>query len=204
VVERLGPDDGEVAFRGTFSGPDAEARVRAFDTLRTSGDVVWLTWETFRRQVVVKSFVADYESPWWIRYDARCVVVHQSGVSSALLSTMSALVTSDLGNALSAATESGLSLIPLQSALALPNALTTGTSDQVEAMAAVGTTLDCINSQIAAQSAQLTRPTAADLDPGAFIQTVTTITSSAGLLASAVNAGSYVGRIGMTLTRSGT
>jgi hypothetical protein len=40
IVERLGPDDTEIQFRGTFSGPAAESRARAFDNVRLSGEIV--------------------------------------------------------------------------------------------------------------------------------------------------------------------
>jgi hypothetical protein len=202
-VERLGPDDGEVAFQGTFSGANAETRVRAFDNLRLSGEMVWLTWESFRRRVVVKSLVADYHSPWWIPYKVSCIVVHQTGVAGAQISTLSALVSADLGSALSAVTSSAISLTSLQTALSGANALTRGTSDQAQAVAAVGATLAAINSQITLQSARLIAPVGANADSGSFSQTLADTVSSAGLLAVAVNAGSYVGRIGTNLNGSG-
>ena len=34
---------------------------------------------SFRRQVMIRSFIADYRSPWWIPYQISCVVFHQSG-----------------------------------------------------------------------------------------------------------------------------
>jgi len=205
IVERLGPDDGEVAFQGTFSGGRAEARARAFDNLRLSGEIVWLTWESFRRRVIVKSFVADYHSPWWIPYKVSCVVVHQTGVTTDQTSTLSALVSADLGSALSAVAGSTISLGPLQNALSSENALTIGTSDQVQAVAAIGATLDVINSQIALQSTQLVASAGASsaTNPGNFGQTLAIIVNSAGLLAGAVNAGSYVGRIGTNLNGLG-
>lgn len=202
VVERLGPDDGEVAFRGTFSGASAEARVRAFDNLRLSGEIVWLTWESFRRQVVVKTFIADYHSPWWIPYQVSCVVVHQAGVASTQTIALSALISADLGSALSAVAGSAISLTALQAALSSTNALTTGTSDQVRAVTAVGATLDAISSQITLQSAQLVAPVGQGPDHGSFSQTFAASVTSAGLLAAAVNAGSYVGRIGTNLSSS--
>ena len=54
IVEKLGPDDDEITFKGTFSGPNAKSRVRTFDDLRLSGAIVWLTWESFKRRVVVR------------------------------------------------------------------------------------------------------------------------------------------------------
>lgn len=197
VVERLGPDDGEIGFQGIFSGPNAEGRVRAFDSLRLSGAIVWLRCESFRRQVVVKSFIADYQSPWWIPYNASCVVVHQTGAMTDQTSTVSALVSTDLGNALSASADGGISLATLQSALATANALVPGTSDQVRAVTAVEAVRAALNSQIGKQSAQLIAPLG--MDPEALRQTFAVSVSSAGLLAAAVNARSYVGRIGTNL-----
>jgi hypothetical protein len=199
IVERLGPDDGEVAFQGTFSGPDAEARVRAFDNLRLSGSVVWLTWQTFRRRVVVKSFAVEYCSPWWIPYKVSCVVAHQAGATPSQTSTILALISSDLGNALSAVAGSTLSLTGLQTALFGANATTTGTSNQVQAVAAVETALSAINGQIARQSAVVTVPIGPTTEPDSFGQALTSLVSGAGLLAAAVNARSYVGRIGTNL-----
>lgn len=203
AVERLGPDDGEIAFRGTFSGSNAEARVRAFDELRISGEIVWLTWESFRRLVIVKSFIAEYKSPWWIPYQVSCVVVHQSGVGAAQISTLSSLIMADLANALSATSGSTLSLDSLQSALASTNVLTAGTSDQAKAMSAVTSTIGQINSQVSVQSSLITTNTASCSNSLLFAQTLTSTVANAGLLASAANAAAYVGRIGTNLISSG-
>lgn len=205
IVERLGPDDGDVTFQGTFSGANAEARARAFDNLRLSGASVWLTWESFRRRVVEKNFIADYHSPWWIRYKVSCVVVHQAGVTTPQPSTLSALVSADLGNALSAIAGSTISLTSVQSSFSNESALTIGTSDQAQAVTAVGDTLYTINGQIALQSTQLTASSGAgaETDPSRFGQTLAVMVDSAGLLAGAVNARFYVGRIGTNLRGSG-
>ncbi len=191
-------------FRGTFSGPNAETRLRAFDDLRLSGEIVWLTWESFRRRVVVKSFVADYHSPWWIPYQVSCVVVDQIGTTSATQSTLLDQITSDLGNALIAVASSAISLSPLATALSSTNALTAGAADRMQAVAAVGTTLDAINSEIATQSALLIAPPDVIRGPVSISQTLSTIVSSAGLVAAAVNARSYVSRIGTNLVGKGS
>jgi hypothetical protein len=201
-VERLGPDDGEVSFQGTFSGANAEVRVRAFDNLRLSGETVWLTWGSFRHRVIVKSFVVDYHSPWWISYKVSCVVAHQAGVAAAQALTVSALISADLGNALSSVSNSAISLASLQTTLSSTNALVSGTSDQVQAVAAVGAALDVINGQITTQSQQLVAPIEASTDPGNFSQALAVAVSSAGSLAMAVTARSYVGRIGTNLNGS--
>ena len=203
IVERLGPDDGEVAFQGTCSGPDAEARVRTLDALRLSGAIVWLTWETFRRRVIVSNFVAEYHSPWWIPYKVSCVVTHQPGVTTSQTPTVLALISADLGNALSAAAGSPISLVTLQTALSATNAMTTGTSDQTQAVAAVGTALNAINTQITVQSALIAAPPAPNSSSGSFSLGLPSLVSNAAQLAAAVNVRSYVGRIGLNLNGSG-
>lgn len=203
VVERLGPDDGEVAFQGTFSGPNAEARVRALDNLRLSGEVVWLTWESFRRQVVVKSFIAEYYSPWWISYKISCVVFHQTGAATTQTSTLSALVSADLGNALSAAAGSAISLGSLQTAISTTHALTTGTSSRLQAVATVNTTLLAVNAQILLLTSSLTDPIGTSDEPSTIAPALAAAVSNAGLLAATVNVGSYVGRMGTNLISAG-
>lgn len=199
VVERLGPEDGEIVFQGTFSGPDAEARVQLFDSLRLSGEIVWLTWKSFKRRIVVKSFVADYHSPWWIPYHVSCTVVHQAGITATQISVLGALVSTDLASALSAAAGMGIGLTSLQSSLSGVNFLTSGTSDQALAVADIGVTLTSIDSEIAEQSAQLISPTG----PGNHAEVMVATVRCAGSLASAVNTRSYIGRIGTNLTHMG-
>lgn len=203
IIERLGPDDDEIAFQGTFSGSNAEARVRAFDNLRLSGEIVWLTWESFRRQIVVKDFVAEYHSPWWIPYRVRCTVVHQAGVSIKQTSKISSLISADLTNALSAASGAGVSLSSLQTALSGANAGTAGTLGQAQAATTVETTLDAVDAQITLQSALLVAPAEANTEPGSFAPTLVACVNGAGQLAAAVNVRSYIGRIGSYLTGPG-
>jgi hypothetical protein len=178
--------------------------VRSFDNLRLSGEIVWLTWNSFRRRVVIKSFVADYHSPWWIPYKVNCVVVHQSGVAFAQTSTLYALLSVDLGNALSAVASSTVSLNTLQTALFTTSAMTAGTSSQAQALGAVETALSAINSQITLQSTVVTAPLVSGSDPGSLNQALSSVVSGAGLLAAAVNAKSYVGRIGTNLRGMGS
>lgn len=199
VVERLGPEDGEIVFQGTFSGPNAEARVRLFDNLRLSGEIVWLTWESFRRRVVVKSFIADYHSPWWIPYHVSCTVVHQAGILTAQTSVLGTLLSADLAAALSSDGGSTIQLTSLQSSLSRPNAVTIGTSDQSQALAAIGVALNGIDRQIAQQSTWLTNPAGASSN----VEEMTNTVDCAGSLASAVNIRSYIGRIGTNLTGMG-
>ncbi len=195
IIERLGPDDDDIQFSGTFSGPNAEARVRAFDNLRLSGDIVWLTWESFRRQVIVRKFTADYVSPWWIHYRISCVVVYQNKSISSSVSNIAALVATSLSNAMSMELGSGVSLSSLQVALSAANSLTAGTADQTQAVSQVDSTMVGINSHVDQQSTALTTPFPTN-SPATFGQSFLSGVNSARLLAATVCLRSYVGQIG--------
>jgi hypothetical protein len=202
IVERLGPDDTEIQFRGTFSGPAAEFRARAFDNVRLSGEIVWLTWKSFRRQVIIRSFIADYHNPWWIPYQISCVVAHQARVGLAESISIAALLSADLSSAMSAAAGSTLSLTPIQAALSTANALTAGTADQSQAIAAVGSTIMDIEQQIGQQSSTLITPIPSSTGLADLGQAYGAKVSCAASLASSVNVGSYIGRIAVNIAGS--
>jgi hypothetical protein len=204
IVERLGPDDSEIQFEGIFSGPAAVARAQAFDTLRLSGQSVWLTWESFRRQVIVKSFVADYHSPWWIPYQVSCVVVHQARIAAAQASNVIALLSADLSAAMSAAAGSTISLTSLRTVLSNSNAATIGTADQIQASTTVRSTLTAINAQMDQQSATLISPIAPGTNPSDLGQMYISRLTCAASLAALVNMRSYIGRIGANIAGTTT
>jgi hypothetical protein len=78
VVDRLGPDETDISFSGTISGPDAGARARGLDRLRATGEPVTLRWDSFRFDVVIRQFAADFHSGQWISYQVSCTVLDQS------------------------------------------------------------------------------------------------------------------------------
>ena len=199
IVERLGPDDDDIQFQGIFSGPSAESRARAFDDLRLSGEIVWLTWESFRRRVIVRSFTADYHSPWWIRYQIRCTVVDQRRIAATQRVSLAAMLSADLSSALFYAAGSSISLTPLQTAMSAPNALTAGSTDQTAAIGQANTVVQGVSGQIDQQSSLLSGSFSscgwASTSGDSYLSKVKT----AGSLAAAVNVRSYVGRIGINI-----
>jgi hypothetical protein len=203
VLEPIGPDDGDIQFEGTFSGPQAAARARAIDSLRLSGEIVWLTWESFRYQVIVKTFLADYHSPWWIPYKVSCLVASQPGATSTLSAALGILVTADLTNAVAAASGSSIQLASLQTALFTDNALTPGTVAQSQALAALASCQVAISSQITQQSEIVASPFNADVTISAYGPLLNNAVAAAGALAAAVNTGSYVGRIAQRIGSTG-
>lgn len=75
VVDAMGGDDGELAWSGILSGPEAPARARALDRLRRGGLAWPLAWDGWRFTAVVSRFEADSMTPWWMPYRiAACVV----------------------------------------------------------------------------------------------------------------------------------
>lgn len=199
TLERLGPADSEIQFEGIFSGPDAESRAMAFDELRLSGTVVWLAWQAFRRLVIVKTFSADYHTPWWISYQVSCVVVTQNLSNIDLPPILAAGLGTDLSNALAAASLSGIGLTSLQGALSPANAAVPGTSDQRGALGTVQTTLTALGSEVDRQSLLVEAPPPEGVNGASLSAYVADLTAAAGGLASAVATRSYVGRIGVHL-----
>jgi hypothetical protein len=203
TIERLGPDDSEIQFKGIFSGLDAENRARSLNDLRLSGDAVWLTWQSFRRQVIIKSFIADYHNPRWIPYRVSCLVVDQERNAASLVSIVMALLSSDLRNALSAAADPSIDLTNLQGALSRPNVLIASSDDQARAIGVVASTINAVNSVIDQQSTIFATSIRTSEAPSTRPQLFASRVGSAGSLAAAVNVRSYVGRIGVNLGTAG-
>ena len=202
-VERLGPDDDDIQFKGIFTGPTAERRARSFDNMRLSGEIVWLTWESFRHRVIIKKFLAEFHAPWWIAYQVTCVVIHQTNPATSVTAVLSTQISSDLANATLLAFGSGLSLRSLQIALANPNVLTANTSDQAQAVSASAQILNGANQQISQLSTAVTNPVLTGAASTEWSQAYASTVANAGSLAATVNAMSYVGRIATNLTSSG-
>jgi hypothetical protein len=203
VVERLGPDDDEVQFRGTFSGPNAEGRVRAFEELRISGEIVWLTWASFRRQVIVKRFAVDYANPSWIHYEISCVTARVSRLAPSNLALAALSLAADFARAMAMADALGISLSPLQSAVFLPNAFTAGTADQNAALAEIDGARHLASHQIEQQSGLLTSPIPSGSDFTNTSQSYVSRVANAGSLAAASNIDGYIGRMGANLRGMG-
>jgi hypothetical protein len=203
AVESLGPDDGEISFRGTVSGGDADARIRAINRLRLSGEAVWLAWDSFRYRVVVKSLVMEYQNPWWIPFKVSCVVVDQEGINRSANLTLWAMISADLDSAIAAADGQFSGLGPLQIALASSNALTAGTFDRAQAASTAGAALIPVRRQIAQDSELLVSDGANTNSTSDYSSAFAARVACAGSLSAAVNVAAYIGRIGSTLGQVG-
>ncbi len=100
TIDAMGPDDADIPWSGRFRGYQAESRARQLDGYRKAGQPLELTWSTYRYQVIVRSFEADYRQPFEIPYSITCMVVTDEG--SPILSGfpgLDQLIGSDLANA---------------------------------------------------------------------------------------------------------
>ena len=77
IVDAMGPDDGELAWSGTFSGAAASERVRQLDRLRRAGLALPLAWDGWRFTVIISDFEADSANPWWMPYRISCTVLSE-------------------------------------------------------------------------------------------------------------------------------
>jgi hypothetical protein len=99
VVDAMGRDDAPIKWSGRFRGSAAETRARLADFLRVQGKPIELAWSSFRYNVMVEEFQADYEQPFEIPYSITCLVVADE--TSPLLTTLlglDAAIGTDLNN----------------------------------------------------------------------------------------------------------
>ena len=75
IVQALGGSPAPREWDGIFMGPQALARARSVDAIRSGGRPVTLAWHDFSVLVVVAEFVADFEKFFHIPYRIRCEVV---------------------------------------------------------------------------------------------------------------------------------
>jgi len=99
VVDTLGPDEENIAWRGEFFSDNALASVQALDGMRAAGAVIPLTFAGTFRSVIIDSFhwrVRRY--PVWIEYDISCLVYQNptQGILGAGLSDIGTLISGDI------------------------------------------------------------------------------------------------------------
>ncbi len=89
MVDAMGADDGELAWSGILSGPEAPVRARTLDRLRRAGLAWPLAWDGWRFTVIVSRFEADSAEPFWMPYRlSACVVAEGDLALAELLPTL--------------------------------------------------------------------------------------------------------------------
>jgi hypothetical protein len=199
TIERLGPDDSEIRFQGIFSGTGAEARVRALDSLRISGEPVPLVWQSFRYLVILHDFVAEYVNRWWIKYQISCMIVDHAFCGSDFRNTLQESVSSDLASAAAVQQSTAVDISEFTSVVSVAGALTVGTAANTQACAAALTTLNSAGLEVTQQAAVMASAGQDYADPVAAASSFQQQLAAAQALASAVVVQTYLSRISTTL-----
>jgi hypothetical protein len=202
-VELLGADESDIWFRGAFSGPDAELRVRSFDTLRTAGSTVTLTWQSFQYDVIVRTFLASYVNPWWIAYTIGLFVVRRQTIPSPRVETTTSLQ-ADISAALAL-----LPNIPIDRSVLLNSALlrdstVTGSEAGNQVGAALTGAISVVDSDISQAANSLGSAPGLASDNQNAAATLAAQQEAAGLLAANLAVRALLARALSTLTMGAT
>jgi hypothetical protein len=204
-VDVLGRFDRDIQWSGLFNGVDAISRALALDAIKNAGAPVTLTWGTFNRQVVIKTFEPDYGSDgMMVSYSITCLVIPSVQLTAAptLLSQLgsdisSAIGVPNLGATVSTALTTAQSALPIAGVLiggskafqTLSSAVTSAQTVTSAAQGAAGSTLSSISGAASASGAIFG-------STSALAQAV----SASGVEATATEALSYVSRAATNLT----
>jgi len=195
VIDALGRDDAEITFAGIFSGPDATARARALDELRSLGSRLLLTWDEFAFTVVIRVFQAEYRAANWVPFRIGCAVLRDE--AAAVLEAAPGLAAGVLGD-ISAAIGLGADLAAIAVTLSRPDAITRGTAAHGSASAGLAAARAELSATIAAWDAALAVPqkeAAAGLNAA---------TDAMGMLARLTDARAHAGRAAANLAAAET
>lgn len=198
VFERLGSDDTDIRFAGTFSGPDAAHRARAVDAMRLAGKPVWLTWASLRYRVVMRSLFLRFKNPQWVEYQARCIVISEPGFAAIDTLSSSAQSLADLANATAALPAYTTEFAPLGSAIAADDAFTPGTTNALVATNAAMLVKSTLDGFITANN-DVVASTDFARDSGFMSEQFLSVITAAGQLASGIISQNYIGRISRAL-----
>ena len=179
---------------------------RSLDELRVAGIALPLTWDVLFYTVLIAEFRADYCNGWWIPYRIVCTVLQDE--ASALLQPVVSLATAvltDIGAAAGYASDTGVDLSPLQSALAVPGATTRGTSAFVTAQSCLTDAQSSMGASIVAADATLTSTSVATAGSAqAGVAALSAATEATGRLTSLVSADAYLRRTSINLANAST
>jgi hypothetical protein len=103
VIDTLGPDEMQAAWRGHFFENAAYAKCLALDAMRASGAVYQLVWGGQFKPVIIQDFVYRVRRlPVWVEYAVVCTVVTNPMFgnlgANAIPSSASNLISGDLNS----------------------------------------------------------------------------------------------------------
>lgn len=209
VVDAMGADHRDISWSGRFRSGNAEARARLLDGYRIGGQQFLLQWSTYRYQVIVKSFEAQYQQPFEIPYSVTCLVV--SDESAPVLTGipgLDAVIGSDFGNALGLSSSLGVAQIVTAIATTQQAISTVGTlknapaSSIAQIAGTLGAAQQLVGASITATGATLSAaaPLAAGGDPASLASSLNAQASGFGQIAQLYQLSSTLTRMGKNLT----
>ncbi len=204
VIDAMGADHRDISWSGRFRSGNAEQRARLLDGYRIGGQQFLLQWSTYRYQVIVKSFEAQYQQPFEIPYSVTCLVV--SDESAPVLSGIpgiDAIIGSDLGNALGLSSSLGVAQIAgaIATTQQVINTVTTLKNAPASSITQITGTLSAAQQAVGATilATGVTLSTAAPItaggSPAAMASSLTTQASAFGQLNQLYQLGSTVTRM---------
>ena len=208
IIDAMGPDDRDIPWSGRFRGYQAESRARQLDGYRKAGTPLELTWSTYRFQVIVRSFEANYQQPFEIPYSINCLVVTDEGspilpdgqgIDQSFGSDLAAAVT--LGGAINMNSISS-AIATVQAARAavatLKNANASSISSIFNSITAAQAATNSVTVQVEGTMAAA-GVFAPGTPPGALVSSLTTQATGFGQLSNLYQMGSTLSRMGKNL-----
>ncbi|QEL14791.1 hypothetical protein [Limnoglobus roseus] len=208
TIDAMGADDADIPWSGRFRGAQAEARARILEGYRTSGQPFLLKWSTYRYQVIVQSFKAEYQQPFEIPYTINCTVV--SDESAPILTGIPGideLIGSDLGRALGLSDSLGIAAIgtaltTAQQAINVAGTLRNAPSDTItQIVGTLSATQQAVGASVTAANAIVasSTPVTAGGDPASMAFSLSNQSSAFGQLNQLYQLGSTVTRMSKNL-----
>jgi hypothetical protein len=189
VIDAMGADHRDIAWSGRFRSGNAESRARILDGYRIGGQQFLLQWSTYRYQVIVKSFEAQYQQPFEIPYSISCVVVtDESAPVLTGIPALDELIGSDLGNALGLSNSLGVATIgtamtTVQQAISTVSTLKNAPASSItQIVGTLGAAQQAIGATITASSGSSSAPIAAGGSPSGMASSLTSQASAFGQL----------------------
>ena len=184
VIDALGPDDSAITFSGVLSGSTASFRAHELDALRSIGQSLVLSWDSFVYQVVIESFDASFRNAWWIPYRISCAVL--TNATTLLADTVLSPVTEALGSLDLLYASVPIALLPTDNIRVPLRALPrdkTNTKYLAQQAATLNTSVVVIDTKIRNTATHVPASTFnTSVSPDKFLTTVDELSSSASTL----------------------
>ena len=187
IIDAMGPDDGNIVWRGFLSGADATDRARHLDVMRTAGAQTSLSWNGACYNVVISQLDLVYCSAWWIQYAIACTVVTYVASSGTIR----------------AAATVGQIVADLTAASAWTDVSVARDAMAATGATSIGTAANAAASNGISAASQIVQAGIVSADNGMSTTNTAILVTAAGRLAGLTAAGGYIGRAAINLANAG-